>query len=281
MTAVAGAGAQAQSASASPSALAAYDAILTGYAEDVGRPVARLELPRPRTTLILALGAELRLRPAGGAERALWRAFVTGLGNGPTLARHEGRFACIEVDLAPWAAPALFGSPTASVREPLDLIQLWGSDAERLAESLTEAGSWEARFHIIAVELARRLGAPRRTVRPEIRWAWRRMEACRGNLRMRDLADEIGWSGRHFALTFAAELGIAPKAAARHLRLQHVLDLMARSTEGLAGIATAAGYSDQSHMTRDFASLAGCTPLAWRSADLPGLPGKPAGLLQG
>ena len=74
--------------------------------------------------------------------------------------------------------------------------------------------------------------------------------------------DETGWSRRHVTERFRRQLGITPKAYARLLRFQHATDLLGQDRPGrsLADVAMAAGYYDQSHLTRDFAALAGMTP---------------------
>ena len=42
----------------------------------------------------------------------------------------------------------------------------------------------------------------------------------------------------------------------------------ARTATGMAGLAARAGYSDQSHLTREFVRFAGLPPTAWVAAEL-------------
>jgi transcriptional regulator GlxA family with amidase domain len=77
------------------------------------------------------------------------------------------------------------------------------------------------------------------------------------------LGDVIGISERQLRRRFHATVGYSPKTLARILRLQRMLALVARGElprVGLAGIALAAGYADQAHMTAECTRLAGKPP---------------------
>ena len=77
--------------------------------------------------------------------------------------------------------------------------------------------------------------------------------------------DETGWSRRYVTERFRRELGISPKAYARLQRFGHASALLMDQRAGrtLADVAMEAGYYDQSHLTRDFTTLAGMTPGAY------------------
>jgi AraC-like DNA-binding protein len=86
------------------------------------------------------------------------------------------------------------------------------------------------------------------------------MRASRGNVSVQALVDGAGWSHRHFTEQFRRQVGVAPKTAARLLRFQYAVELLAARTGSLAEVAAAVGYADQAHFTREFAALAGCLP---------------------
>jgi AraC-like DNA-binding protein len=94
---------------------------------------------------------------------------------------------------------------------------------------------------------------------PAIAWAWRVLHRRGGDVPVGALAAEIGWSRRHFAARFRAEIGLSPKVAARVLRLERARSLLARG-EPAGLVAARSGYTDQSHLVREFRALAGCTP---------------------
>ncbi|MGH3612757.1 MAG: hypothetical protein ACRDRK_09200 [Pseudonocardia sp.] len=73
-----------------------------------------------------------------------------------------------------------------------------------------------------------------------------RLVRTTGAVGVEELAVATGWSRRHLLTRFRAQIGLAPKTAARVLRFQHAAGLLVPA--------------DHSHLVRDFRSLAGCTP---------------------
>jgi AraC-like DNA-binding protein len=83
------------------------------------------------------------------------------------------------------------------------------------------------------------------------------------------VGDALGISERQLRRRFADAVGYGPKTLARVLRFQRFLALAAgedraaaaRGGSGdLAGLAFAAGYADQAHLTRECRQLSGRTP---------------------
>ena len=85
------------------------------------------------------------------------------------------------------------------------------------------------------------------------------MRATRGAARVEALATEVGWSRRHLTARFRDEVGLAPKALGRLIRVEHAA-MRVRAGDALGEIAYDAGYADQSHFNREFRELVGCTP---------------------
>ncbi|MEV6626692.1 helix-turn-helix transcriptional regulator, partial [Amycolatopsis sp. NPDC051114] len=104
---------------------------------------------------------------------------------------------------------------------------------------------------------------------PELGEAWRRMRGADGRVRVTDLAGEVGWSRRHLGERFRAELGLAPKQAARVLRFERAGRLLRQGHADLAALAVECGYYDQAHLTNEWRALAGCTPGTWIAEELP------------
>jgi AraC-like DNA-binding protein len=73
------------------------------------------------------------------------------------------------------------------------------------------------------------------------------------------VAAEVGWSRRHLGARFREAVGLPPKALGRLIRVEHAAQRV-RAGDPLADIAYEVGYADQSHFTRDFRELVGCTP---------------------
>jgi AraC-like DNA-binding protein len=77
------------------------------------------------------------------------------------------------------------------------------------------------------------------------------------------LAARLGVSERQLHRRCTAAVGYGPKVLERILRFRRFLALVESPgwlPGGLAGLAAAAGYADQSHLTRECVRLAGVTP---------------------
>lgn len=251
-----------------------------GFAERAGVEVRRVEPARAHSAIIIAFGGRLTVGPVGDAGGELL-SFVAGAGSGPLVSSHDGRLQCVEIDFAPWASTVLLGTPLAAKDGPVALADLLGRDAATLTDHLAAASDWSERFVLLDNLFSARIARARRLPRREVLWAWERLERSGGAIPIDALAREIGWSGRHFASCFRDATGLSPKAAARRLRFDRARRMVDGTTATLADVAAACGYSDQSHLTREFGELAGCAPAAYRAARFPELPGTPASVLKG
>ncbi len=80
-----------------------------------------------------------------------------------------------------------------------------------------------------------------------------------------DLARDMGASRFQLIRAYKRAFGLAPEDFRRQLRIERARRLLS-GREGLADIAATAGFSDQSHMTREFRRLVGVTPGDYRRA---------------
>jgi AraC family transcriptional regulator len=81
-----------------------------------------------------------------------------------------------------------------------------------------------------------------------------------------EIASEVGLHPSHLARTFRAHVGESIGEHGRRLRLEWAAERLVCSDEGLAEIAGQAGFSDQSHFTREFKRRFGVTPGRYRLA---------------
>jgi len=79
-----------------------------------------------------------------------------------------------------------------------------------------------------------------------------------------ELAAVAGLSVYHFAREFKHSAGITPHAYLVRRRVERAQDMLARTDLSLSEIAFAAGFSDQSHLTRHFRHMLGTTPREFR-----------------
>jgi AraC-like DNA-binding protein len=260
----------------------ARECVFGGFSEVSPGSVERLEAPVACTVIVLCCGEPVHLQPAlssGSASRL--DAFSAGLQVPAQRARHAGVNDCVEVRLPPLAAYALFGGAIVERnRAPVDLLEIAPLATKILLERLRGTRDWGARLLAVDRFLARGFGESRERIRPELAWAWHTLERSDGQVAVRALAETIGWSERHFINQFRAYFGVRPKAAARRLRFSRAFsDVLAGAGHDLCAIAAHAGFSDQSHMTREFRDLSGLTPAALRKARFNDLPGIPAAAL--
>lgn len=83
---------------------------------------------------------------------------------------------------------------------------------------------------------------------------------------IRDVAEAAGASTYHFARAFKLATGRPPHQYLVQRRVEHAQDLLARSSDRLADIAYACGFSSQAHFTTTFVRAFGTTPGAYRDA---------------
>jgi AraC family transcriptional regulator len=74
------------------------------------------------------------------------------------------------------------------------------------------------------------------------------------------LAEIDGRSPFHFTRVFARSVGMTPYRYVVHLRLQRALEMMRDGRHGLADIAAATGFADQSHLSRWVRRVHGVSP---------------------
>jgi AraC-like DNA-binding protein len=215
-------------------------------------------IPHPAVTLILVFGGTIAVEDAGGRQHR--GSFVTGLGFGDALrALRAEAFEALQVRLSPVVAHAVLGAAVADLDDAVvTLDDLWGREAARIGEQLGELSSWEDRFALTDAWLAGRCAASSR-VAPEVAWAWRRILAGRGTVRIEHLAAELGWSRKRLWSRFQSQIGLPPKRAAKLVRFDHAVHGLVAGQDA-AGVAADGGYTDQSHLHRDVVAFTGLTP---------------------
>lgn len=89
-----------------------------------------------------------------------------------------------------------------------------------------------------------------------------------GQVNLSTLCDDLGVSQRHFSRQFAKYVGQSPKRFCRILQLNRALQAMIdKDADYLAGIASDAGFSDQSHFNRAFRQHLMTNPLDFLNSD--------------
>jgi AraC-like DNA-binding protein len=250
-------------------ALRPYVSAYTGYRQEAAPPSVHQGLASPHLTFLLCLDG--RVEMIANADRSKppgsFTALVGGLHHRPAEIANGDPQTGLQLRLTWRGARVLLGLPAAQLAgDTVDLDALLGRRAERLLDRLNSTEDWDERFALLDAELTALAanGRGERGVLPEVGYAWDRLAETGGNLRIAELAREVGWSRRHLAEKVRIETGLAPKAAARVMRFERACDLLrAPARPALARVAADVGYVDQAHLSRDFRDLAGITATEW------------------
>jgi AraC-like DNA-binding protein len=231
---------------------------MAGFADRGSTPPELRMIPHPAVTLIVAFGGTIAVEDTTGHRQR--GSFAAGPGFGEVLrVRWEKDVECLQVRLSPVVAHAVLGPAVADLdggAAPLDA--LWGREAARIGERLGELSSWPERFAVIEAWIARRRAAASPVDR-EVMWAWERIVAGQGRIRIEDLANELGWSRKRLWSRFQAQLGLPPKRTAKLVRFDHAVHRLVAGQHA-AEVAADSGYADQSHLHRDVVAFTSRTP---------------------
>jgi transcriptional regulator GlxA family with amidase domain len=84
------------------------------------------------------------------------------------------------------------------------------------------------------------------------------------SLTLDELAHKLDLSTRQLERLFKAETGKAPQAYAKQVRLRTAAWLLTSSDKTVADIASSCGFSDASHLGREFRKQFGLPPMMYR-----------------
>ncbi|MBB4684082.1 helix-turn-helix domain-containing protein [Amycolatopsis jiangsuensis] len=212
-------------------------------------------IPYPAVTLFLDFGDALLITDGGGETRC--GSAVAGLA--PRGARGVGQnIDCLQIRLSPPVAHAVLNAVAAVSGTVVAFADLWTADRGRLQERLRDTGSWAERFALAEDALAHRYAAGP-ALDPEVSFAWHRLVAGRGRVRVDRLAAESGWSRQRLWSRFRAQIGVTPKRAARLIRFDEAVHRLAAGGRA-AAVAAETGYADQSHLHREITAFTGMNP---------------------
>jgi AraC-like DNA-binding protein len=252
-----------------------YVSAYTGYRMEATPPSVHQGVASAHLTFLLCVDGRVDVLSNGDPTKPAgsFAAAVGGLHDAPARIAQGDPQTGLQLRLTWRGARALLGVPAGALAgDTVDLADLLSGRATALLDRLASAGGWTERFDLLDTELTGMLrrGRGERGVLPEVGYAWDRLAETGGNLRIEELAREVGWSRRYLAERFRTETGLAPKAAARVIRFEGACDrLLAPDRPALAYVAADAGYVDQAHLSRDFRDLAGIPATAWL-AERPG-----------
>ena len=229
---------------------------------DATEPSGGFVLPATTSVLVVVKVQDSALRPPE---------FINGAHGSFAVIEGACSPSYLEAWLSPLGAYALLGVPLDELSGSLlDLSDLAGRDGRRLGDAVRGLATWNERFAALDEFLLQRTdGAP--APAPEVRWAWRRLVSSAGAVPIGSLAREVGWSHKHLISKFRQQIGLPPKTTARLLRFEHVWRRLGDARPAhWDRIAADGGYSDQSHLIRDFREFTGGSPAEFLARSIPG-----------
>lgn len=229
---------------------------MAGFRDLAVGPVDLSVVAYPAVTLFVDL-SDGQLTVDDGAGRRPSGSVALGLA--PGVLRGGGDdLEILQIRLSPVVAHRVLGGATEIAGGMVGLDDLWGRDGSRFQEQLRTVTSWDDRFALALAALGRRFETGP-TVDPEVAFAWAEMTRTRGQVRVDQLAAEVGWSRKRLWSRFRSQIGLTPKRAAQLIRFDHAAHRLAAG-HGTAQVAAESGYADQSHLHREVRSFAGTTP---------------------
>ncbi len=159
----------------------------------------------------------------------------------------------------PGVAARWLGVPlSALVNQRVPLAELWGREADLMADEISGARSLRAKADRFASALLRQALAvsPAEEAVRAVHGMFA-IGAERGEALVPRLTAELGVSERTIRRHFDVHFGYGPKALDRILRFQRFVGyLRSDHARPLAQLALLAGYTDQAHLTRECRRLA-------------------------
>ncbi|MBZ9983784.1 MULTISPECIES: AraC family transcriptional regulator [unclassified Mesorhizobium] len=244
-------------------ALAGIVSDICGYRETAPGHYRNVEYASLTVPLVISFAEPFAIglgKPPGDNDR--FASFAAGLYAGPVMIESFGGACCVQVNFTPLGARRFFDQPMSGLTDRMvSLDDVLGIEGVALRERLGNAADWSKRFALVEMFVAARLADAPET-QAGVAWAYDRILASGGRVRVSSLADRLGWSRKHLAGKFADATGIGPKTLSRIVRFNRALGLSRQQAGDWADIAADCGYADQAHLVREFRVLAGETPTA-------------------
>jgi AraC-like DNA-binding protein len=234
------------------------------YLSDAPQHARERILPSGTHELVINLAEdEFRIYDSVASERCLRfsGAMVSGTYARAFVIDTREHASVLGVHFRPGGARPFFGLPARSLANAhVDLEALWGRAARLLREQLCTARSADQRFDLLEAALGRQLSRFRPHAALEL--ILRQLELGAG---VAEIAGGLALSHRRLIELFADDVGMTPKLFSRVLRFQRAIESSSDGAPAWAELAASAGYSDQSHLIRDWRAFSGLSPSEWAS----------------
>ena len=142
----------------------------------------------------------------------------------------------------------------------IELDEVWSDRLTELCDRLGQSHDFDSRVAILSTFLRLRLRSHRSVPSPHADFQSAIGRLARGE-RTLEITREIGVSDRTLRRHFNQNVGLAPKQIERVIRVQATMRALAEHPKlRQSELALSAGFSDQSHFTREFKRMLGMNP---------------------
>jgi len=197
---------------------------------------------------------------ADGQLQPLPSPFMMGLLNQPAVFYAKGRFEIIAVRCFPWTVFDLLGLPSG--KKCVNTFNHPVAQLQSLLAACIEAGQIEAAITLVKqyfIETHLHAAASKMLFK-----AGRAMRYAKGSLPVSQVAKAAHATVRTLERNFKQSSGHTVKDVSALMRFEQVRNqLWLQPDVNLAGLAHELGYSDQSHLSREFKRYSGTTPAAF------------------
>jgi AraC-like DNA-binding protein len=223
-------------------------------------------LPSGKAQLVIPLH-ELPIQWAAPDHKPQWHSWTRGVIHGPQsryyVAGPKPPGVVVGASFRVGMAAEILGVPLDELRDRhVSLEELWGYRGLELHDRLASIREPMAICRALEAELIAKIRRPL-LIHPAIAYALRPDRFDGGSPRVDEIQQRTGYSPRHFIELFHSTVGLTPKHFYRVQRFSSALTQLAGGGARLAAVASAAGYADQAHFSREFRELAGVAPSAY------------------
>jgi AraC-like DNA-binding protein len=181
--------------------------------------------------------------------------------------RLNGSVRLVGIRFRPGGAHEVFGVPLRELQDESVSVSRLSIRFACSVPQLSEVNHLPNQFNILSDALRYRLASRTRSD-PDVLHAIERLTRWQthGAPAIADVARAIGVSERSLERRFADQVGLNPIQYRRLVRFRRALSSYALGRRSWSDIALTAGFSDQSHLAREFQRWTGTSPSTWASS---------------
>lgn len=234
------------------------------YQDEVLKTTERV-IPDGCIEVIFHLGNRVE-RTADAQTQLNPRSNIIGQMTKPYVIKANGQLEMLGIRFFPHGAARYFDFSLSDLKDKVLCIDaVWDNDARYLEEQVLESGSYQEAISLIEKFLLKKRGdniSIRKMTLTQL--ASKKILENRGQLKVEQLANELGISRRYLEMIFKDYVGLSPKNFARIAQFQHVFSVLDQpGVQSFTQLAYQCHYADQAHFIRTCRELTGVAPKAF------------------